>query len=148
MTYKDLKQVNPSDLDGYSVYDYELHLPLPTLSFILRETGIDLTLSTGTEQEAQSVVRFLAQTAINTIKEHVPSQARLNIEFLIAKSVEHRRAFITMVAYLVMATRAKGLDDLLADTSRVSNLVRIQAQANNLLQHKYDFVVEDVRGDY
>jgi hypothetical protein len=146
MTYIELLPINPSSLDGYSVYDYNIHLPLPTFSFILQETGVDLVLATGSEQEAQSVVRFLSQTAMNIIKDNVPPQAKINIEFLIAKSAKHRQAFITMVAYLVLTTRAKGLDDLLANTEQIAHMVKIQA--HDLLQHKYDFVVDEVRGDY
>jgi len=146
MTYTELRTVNPSSLDGFSVYDYNRHIPIPTFSFVIDETGIDLVLATGSEQEAQSVLTFLSQTAMNIIKDNVPPQAKINIEFLVAKSERHRRAFITMVAYLVLTTRSKGLDDLLANTHQIAHMVKIQA--HDLLQHKYDFIVDEVRGDY
>jgi hypothetical protein len=147
-----LKTVNPSDLDGNSVYDYNLHLPLPTKTYILQETGIDLTLATGSESEADATIRFISKTAMAVIKDNLPSQAKINIEYLIAKSVRHREAFCNVVAYMILAARGKGLDTLLdggkGTLDSISRMARLQAEANDLLVHKYDFRVDEVRSDY
>lgn len=147
-----LKNVNPTTLDGNSVYDYDLHLPIPTKTFILQETGIDLTLATGSESEADSTLRFLSKTAMAVIKSNVPSQAKLNVEYLIAKSERHRQAFIDVVAYMVLSVRGKGFDTLLdggkGTLDAISRMARLQAEANDLLVHRYDFYVDEVRGDY
>jgi hypothetical protein len=147
-----LKTVDPSSLDGDSVYDYALHLPIPTKTYILHETGIDLTLATGSEIEADITIRFLSKTAMAVIKSNIPSQAKLHIEYLIAKSVLHREAFCNVVAFMVLAVRGKGLDTLLdggkGTLDSISRMARLQAEANDLLVHKYDFVVDEVRSDY
>lgn len=148
----DLKHVNPVSLNGDSVYDFDLHLPIPTKSFVLREVGIDLTLATGNEQQADATLRFLSKTVMNVIKNNIPTQAKINIEYLIAKSERHRRAFIDTVAFLILSVRGKGVDTLLNEgkgtLDSISRMARLQAEANDLLVHKYDFFVEDIRGNY
>lgn len=148
----DLKYVNPDSLNGDSVYDYDLHLPIPTKSFIQREIGIDLTLATGSESQADATLRFLAKTAMNTIKANVPSQAKINVEYLIAKDSRYRQAFNDTVAFLVLTVRGKGIDTLLSEgkgtLDNLSRMARLQAEANDLLVHRYDFFVEEVRGNY
>jgi len=147
-----LKNVNPTTLDGNGVYDYNLHLPIPTKTYILQEIGIDLTLATGSEAEADTTLRFLSKTAMAVIKSNIPSQAKINVEYLIAKSEKHRQAFIDVVAYMVLAVRGKGFDSLLdggkGTLDAISRMARLQAEANDLLVHRYDFVVDEVRGDY
>jgi hypothetical protein len=152
MDYTTLKAVSPDTLNGDSIYDYDLHLPIPTKSYIKREVGIDLTLATGSEDDADTTLRFLSKTAMAVIKSNVPSQAKINIEFLIAKSERHREAFLDVIAYLVLSVRGKGIDVLLdggkTTLDSISRMARLQAEANDLLQQRYDFIVEDVRGDY
>jgi hypothetical protein len=147
-----LDTVNPTSLDGNSVYDFNLHLPIPTKTYILQETGIDLSLAVGSEVEADITLRFLAKTAMAVIKSNIPSQAKLNIEYLIAKSERHREAFCNVVAYMVLSVRGKGLDTLLdggkGTLDAISRMARLQAEANDLLVHRYDFVVNEVRSDY
>lgn len=148
----DLKSVNPISLNGDSVYDFDLHLPIPTKSFVLCEVGIDLTLATGSEQQADATLRFLSKTVMNVIKNNIPTQAKINIEYLVAKSQRHRRAFIDTVAFVVLSVRGKGVETLLNEgkgtLDSISRMARLQAEANDLLVHKYDFIVEDIRGDY
>lgn len=148
----ELLNINPTTLDGDSVYDYQLHLPIPTRSFVLRETGIDMVLATGSEIEADATIRFMTTTAMNMIKTNVPPQAKINIEFLIAKSTRHRQAFISLVAYMLLAAKGKGIDALLdggaTTIDALARIARIQAEANGLLVHQYDFAVTDVRSDY
>lgn len=150
--YTTLKDINPSTLDGQSVYQYDIHLPIPTYSFIRQETGIDLIVATGSEQEAQATLRFLTRTAMNAIKTNLITETRNTIEFLIAKSVPHRQAFITVVAYLVLATKNEGLTNLIkeGDTTiqQLSKIAQAQAEANGLLNQRYNFTVIDVRSDY
>lgn len=147
-----LKNVNPTSLDGDSVYDFDIHLPLPTISYILQETGIDLTISTGSTTQANTTIRFMSKTAMNAIKANLPSQARINVEYLIAKSDRHRSAFLDVVAYMILAVKGNGIDDLLqsggTQIDTLNRLAQLQAQANDLLVHRYDFIVDEVRGNY
>lgn len=147
-----LKNVNPTSLDGDSVYDFDIHLPLPTISYILQETGIDLTISTGSTTQANTTIRFMSKTAMNAIKANLPSQARINVEYLIAKSERHRSAFLDVVAYMILAVKGNGIDDLLqsggTQIDTLNRLAQLQAQANDLLVHRYDFIVDEVRGNY
>jgi hypothetical protein len=148
----ELKLVNPTSLDGNSVYDFELHLPIPTKSFIQREIGIDLTLATGSEIQADATLRFLSITTMNVIKNNIPSQARLSLEYLVAKDEKYRQAFISTVAFVVLSVRGKGIDVLLNEgkgtLDAISRMARLQAEANDLLTYKYDFIVEAIRDNY
>lgn len=148
----ELLNINPTTLDGDSVYNFQLHLPIPTRSYIMRETGMDLILATGNEVEADALLRFMSITAMNMIKANVPSNARLNIEFLIAKNKRHREAFLEVVAMMILSAKGKGIDTLLeggqATIDTLSRIARVQAEANDLLVHHYDFTIKDVRSDY
>jgi hypothetical protein len=148
----DLTNINPTTLDGDSVYDYNLHLPIPTNTYILQETGIDLILSTGDSVQANATLRFLTKTAMNAIKTNLTAVARINIEYLVAKSARHRAAFLDVVAYLILAVKGNGIEELLkeGDTkiTALNRLAQLQAQANDLLVQRYDFVVDNPRSDY
>lgn len=149
---EDLKNVNPTSLDGDSVYDYNLHIPIPTKEYILKETGIDLTLATGSIQEADATLRFMTKTAINAIKANLTSNARNIIEYLIAKSPRHRAGFLDVVAYLILAVKGNGIEELLKEGTTkiqsINKLAQLQAEANNLLVHQYDFYLENIRDNY
>lgn len=148
----DLKNINPTTLDGDSVYNYDLHLPIPTISYIAQETGIDLVVSTGSTTQANATLRFMTKTAMNAIKTNLTSEARITVEYLIAKSERHRSAFLDVVAYLILAVKGNGIDELLkeGDTkiTALNRLAQLQAQANDLLVQRYDFHVIDVRDNY
>lgn len=150
--YTELKHVNPDTLNGQSTYDYNLHLPIPTFSYIRQETGIDLILATGSEQEASATLKFITRTAMNAIKANLITETRNTIEFLIAKSKPHRESFLAVVAYIVLTTKGEGLTNLLkeGDTAiqQLSKVAQLQAEANNLLTQRYNFTVIDVRSDY
>jgi riboflavin synthase len=150
--YTELKNVNPNTLNGQSTYDYNLHLPIPTYSYIRSETGIDLIIATGTEQEASSTLKFLTRTAMNAIKANVITETRNTIEFLIAKNKAHREAFLSVVAFLVLTTKGEGLTNLLKEgetnIQQLSKVAQLQAEANNLLVQRYNFTVLEVRSDY
>lgn len=147
-----LKNVNPTTLDGDSVYNFTLHLPIPTTSYILQETGIDLVVSTGSNAQANATLRFMTKTAMNAIKTNLPAEARLSIEYLIAKNARHRAAFLDVVAYLILAVKGNGIDELLTEgdtkITALNRLAQLQAQANDLLVQKYDFRVIDIRDNY
>lgn len=148
----DLKNVNPTTLDGDSVYNSTLHLPIPTISYIAQETGIDLVVSTGSTTQANATLRFMTKTAMNAIKTNLTSEARITVEYLIAKSAKYRAAFLDVVAYLILAVKGNGIDELLkeGDTkiTALNRLAQLQAQANDLLVQRYDFHVIDVRDNY
>jgi hypothetical protein len=147
-----LKNVNPTTLDGDSVYNFTLHLPIPTTSYILQETGIDLVVSTGSNSQANATLRFMTKTAMNAIKTNLTAEARISIEYLIAKNARHRAAFLDVVAYLILAVKGNGIDELLAGgntkITALNKLAQLQAQANDLLVQKYDFTVIDIRDNY
>lgn len=148
----DLTNINPTTLDGDSVYNFDLHLPIPTISYILQETGIDLVISTGSTTQANATLRFMTKTAMNAIKTNLTSEARVIIEYLIAKSERHRAAFLDVVAYLILAVKGNGIDELLkeGDTkiTALNRLAQLQAQANDLLVQRYDFYVQEPRSNY
>ena len=148
----DLKNINPTTLDGDSVYNFTLHLPIPTTSYIAQETGIDLVVSTGSTTQANATLRFMTKTAMNAIKTNLTSEARITVEYLIAKSAKYRAAFLDVVAYLILAVKGNGIDELLkeGDTkiTALNRLAQLQAQANDLLVQRYDFHVIDVRDNY
>lgn len=148
----DLKNINPTTLDGDSVYNFTLHLPIPTITYIAQETGIDLVVSTGSTTQANATLRFMTKTAMNAIKTNLTSEAKITVEYLIAKSAKYRAAFLDVVAYLILAVKGNGIDELLkeGDTkiTALNRLAQLQAQANDLLVQRYDFHVIDVRDNY
>ena len=100
---QELYSVNPTDLNiGQSVYDTQEHIPFPTLDYIKLETGIDVTEGSGDSVKATALVRFISKTAMGYIKELVIPETREKIEFLIAKSTEHRKAFVDFVCAVVV----------------------------------------------
>lgn len=67
------------DFDNYSqdfIWDYKLHFPIPTLTYILNRTGEDILSKYGTETEANSTIlkitrfakNYLLQTRDNMLK--------------------------------------------------------------------------------
>lgn len=148
----DLTAINPTTLDGDSVYNFTLHLPIPTISYILQETGIDLVVSTGSTSQANATLRFMTKTAMNAIKTNLTSEAKVIVEYLVAKSERHRAAFLDVVAYLILAVKGNGIDELLKEgetqITALNKLAQFQAIANDLMVQRYDFVVDEPRSDY
>lgn len=115
---------NPSDLDGLnSKYDYDLHLPIPTVDFIKQETGEDLILLAGNETKAKAFLRQIANFTMSFVKRDRSKETAYKLEYLIAKNKEYRHAFIMFVSNIVFEiinsqametylTSGKNIDDM------------------------------------
>lgn len=149
----DLYNVNPSDLDlTTSTYDYNEHLPFPTLEHIRKETAVDMVQGTGSTDVAKATVRYLTKLTANIIYDTIALESRNKLEFLIAKSERHRKAFIDTVCAMVLTTRGDGIAELLKsgrlnknDLSKV-----VQAYGSILFINLYNFTLPDdvIRSDY
>jgi len=144
----------PADLNGSeSVYNQALHLPIPTIQFVLTETGLDLTDAAGGETKANALLRFFSVTMMDAIKENLIQETKQKIEYLIAKTPRYRREFISLVATAVFTTHLAGLDvfnptgDIL---DKVSSVTRARAKASDLTTQRWAFTLlqEDIRSDY
>lgn len=106
--------MNPTQLDGTtSKYDYNLHMPIPTLSFIADETGENMVINTGSEQKARALVKKYTKIAFNLIMSTKIQQTRNDLEYLIATNAEYRYAFISFVAGLISDIYVAGDEALL-----------------------------------
>ena len=154
MFVQTLKDIVPSSLDDdTNEYNITDHLPYPTFPYVEKETGIDMLGGIG-EREALPTLRYMTKFTMNTLKSLVYPPSRVMLEFLIAKSAEHRKAFIDTVCVVIATTKGKGLQDFLATGDLTSadlpKMVQASARANGLLTQYYSEILptEEVRKDY
>jgi len=149
-----LLDIVPSSLDDdTNTYEVKSHMPYPSFEHVFAETGVDMQLGIG-ELSATPVLKYMTKFTMNILKSLVRPQSRVMQEFLIAKSVPHRQAFINTVCTLISTTRGKGISDFLATGSLsqddLPKVVQASAIANNLLIARYSELVplENIRSDY
>ena len=123
--------MNPTALDkSTSVYDYDLHMPIPTLSFIAAETGEDMIINIGNEAKAMALVRKYTKIAYNLLMSTKIQQTRNDMEFLIATNPEYRLAFISFVAGLISDMYVAGDEAmLLADGVNIAEHLTLSTRA-------------------
>jgi hypothetical protein len=148
----ELYGVNPSTLDVNSTYDFTEHMPFPKMDYVRAETGVDMVIGVGGSTQANATLRYLTKLMMNVIKDSIMPVSRPKVEFLIAKDIQYRKAFIDSVCSLVLTTRGKGISELLEsgqlDKASLSKVV--QATASILFTNQYNFQLHDtqIRSDY
>jgi hypothetical protein len=144
--------VNPSNLDGESIYDYNEHLPFPTLNYIEKETGINLMTAIKSEQETYAFVRMMTKLTRDLIFGAIKSETRPKLEYLIAKSEDYRKSFIDMVCGMIFITRIKGLESVLVTGEiGIKELPKmVQAKGYMMFTNQYRFILtkDQIRSDY
>lgn len=115
---------NPEELNGSSsVYDFELHMPIPTIGFIRQETGEDLVILSGTETKAKAHIRNITKLAMSYILSDKLTSTRYKLEYLIAKNAEYRNAFINFVAQIVFEIiNSSALETYLSNAKDLENM--------------------------
>ena len=149
----ELLSVNPTDLDGTtSTYDYEEHMPFPTLDYIKQQINIDMVDGTGSTLNAQATVRYMSKIVLNIIYDFIAYESRNKLEFLIAKSERYRKAFIDTVCAMLLTTRGKGIAELLESGKLGKESVSKVAQAMGsiLFTNQYNFILtnDQIRSGY
>ena len=131
ITVDNLVKVNPSYLDGNSsVYDHETHTPYPTLSYLIRETGIDFLTICGNEALARGRIRLITNIAKHYLMAQKHSETQLILEFLIAKNKKFRNAFLAYTTSVITTVIDSGLTEFL----RESKSLKISDRSNVLLK--------------
>ncbi len=143
----DLYDVNPSSLDGNSVYDFNEHMPFPKIDYVRNETGVDMVVGIGGSTQANATLRFLTKLMMNVIKDSIMPVSRPKVEFLIAKDKQYRKAFEDSVCALILTTRGKGISELLESggLEKASLAKIVQATASILFTNQYNFYLHDTQ---
>lgn len=112
-------------LDGKtnSVYDFTLHLAVPTLEKVRNEVDVDLIEFNGTEVTARADLKMNALRAKNLLMASRTRNSANDIEYLIATNEEYRNDFILYVCNFVYDIIYNGLMDKLNNTVDTDNFM-------------------------
>lgn len=124
MNVKDI--VLQLDAKSGSVYDFNLHLPVPTLEKLRAETGIDLLAFTGTETKAKADLKMHALKAKNILMSSKTRNSASDMEYLIATNETYRNDFISYVCSFVYDILFNGL------LEKLNNIVDAEDLTANL----------------
>jgi hypothetical protein len=124
MNVKDI--VLQLDAKSGSVYDFNLHLPVPTLEKLRAETGIDLLAFTGTETKAKADLKMHTLTAKNILMGSKTRNSASDMEYLIATNETYRNDFISYVCGFVYDILFNGL------LEKLNNIVNAEDLTANL----------------
>jgi len=114
--------INPKDLDkNISTYDFDNHIPVPSLSYFKKTTGEDLQLALGLDAAKANAVMFShTKDAMNILLAAKLSADRKVIEYLIATNPDHRMDFVNYVCAYVKSTLVTG-DEALMETGETND---------------------------
>lgn len=134
--------MTPKELDGLSVYDKSIHMPIPTMDFIYDTTGIDIQVA-GTTVENERQIRSLTIKAYNHLMKF--KRDKIALEYLIAKDKEFRSAFELYSAIFIGQCIIKGEDKIYEDED-VKNAI----ENSVLVYNRFSKIVsdEEYRSDY
>lgn len=124
MNVKDI--VLQLDAKSGSVYDFNLHMPVPTLEKLRAETGIDLLAFTGNETKAKADLKMHTLTAKNILMGSKTRNSASDIEYLIATNETYRNDFISYVCSFVYDILFNGL------LEKLNNIVDAEDLTANL----------------
>ncbi len=120
MNVKDI--VLQLDAKSGSVYDFNLHLPIPTLEKLRAETGIDLLTFTGTEIKAIADIKMNAIKAKNILMGSKTRNSASDMEYLIAINETYRSDFISYVCSFIYDILFNGLLEKMNDIVNAEDL--------------------------
>lgn len=103
-------------LTDISTYDTNKHTVYPTLEYVKEETGIDLSQSTETEEEALRRVKFITDQAKAIFMSTKLIKTADDFEYLFATNVEYRRAWLRYVIACIGGVLMGGADELFKST--------------------------------
>ncbi len=120
MNVKDI--VLQLDAKSGSVYDFNLHLPVPTLEKFRAETGIDLLTFTGTEIKAKADMKMNAIKAKNILMGSKMRNSANDMEYLIATNETYRNDFVSYVCSFIYDILFNGLLEKMNDIVNAEDL--------------------------
>ncbi len=120
MNVKDI--VLQLDAKSGSVYDFNLHLPVPTLEKLRAETGIDLLTFTSTETKARADMKMNAIKAKNILMGSKMRNSANDMEYLIATNETYRNDFVSYVCSFIYDILFNGLLEKMNDIVNAEDL--------------------------
>jgi hypothetical protein len=120
MNVKDI--VLQLDAKSGSVYDFNLHMPVPTLEKLRAETGIDLLAFAGNETKARADLKMHTLTAKNILMGSKTRNSANDMEYLIATNETYRNDFISYVCSFIYDILFNGLLEKLNDIVNAEDL--------------------------
>ncbi len=127
---------NPKDLDkNISVYDFDNHLPIPTLSYFKKTTGEDLTIELGIDAQKATAILFKhTKDAMNILLAGKLIDDRKVVEYLIATREDYRMDFVNYACVYIASTLVNG-DEALNETGETKDpLSRLPQSAQNAIK--------------
>ena len=128
--------MNPKDLDkNISIYDFDNHLPVPTVGYFKKTTGEDIMLELGIDAQKAAAIMFKhAKDCMNILQASKLMQDRKVVEYLIATNQDYRTDFVNYVCAYVASTLING-DEAITELGHTSNpLDRLPQSAQNAVK--------------
>lgn len=119
---KIVNQLNGED----SKYDFKLHLPIPTLSFIVENSGFDMLEITGSKLQAERDIKFCTIIASRIMYADKLRNTKQVLEYMIATKESYRTDFLLYVATFINDMIMNGL------ISKLSEISNFESFAKNL----------------
>jgi uncharacterized tellurite resistance protein B-like protein len=96
--------MTPTELDNNkSKYDYDNHVPYPTITFIQSETGENLNILSGSELRAKAEIKQITDEFKQELFNMKLRETFNTIEYLVAFKKEWRHEFIKSIANVIYA---------------------------------------------
>lgn len=91
------------ELDGLtgSEYDFNSHLPYPTIQKIYDDIGINLTLLEGSSYQAESKIKLFVRKAFQILNYGKTEKTNRDLEYMIATELHFRTSFVEYVINLI-----------------------------------------------
>lgn len=123
------QKVEQLDLPTGSVYDFNAHLPFPTLDSIYANTGINLVELEGSTMQAEAKVKMFTRKAFKILTYNRVEKTNRDLEFLIATTTKFRQAFLEYVINLIGDLFISGNNSILtSSTNETSESLRQRAR--------------------
>lgn len=131
-------------------WDYILHFPIPTASYILNRTGIDvMALKNNLEQQAKGEILLFTRTAKNYIFRNKTVSQRKKIEWLIAHDIETLMNVLEFVLEFIQIAYTSGeYDNIFKLQTNDKLFIPALEMAENNLGLQYNIIIPFVTKYY
>lgn len=134
-----------------SIYDYHTHLPYPTLTHIMNNTGINLVELEGSTHRAEAKVKLLTQKSYRMLVYGRMETTVRDLEYLIATRIHFREEFIRYVINLIGDMFISGDNSILLSDGYLSDELkqRVKIFHSGILDaNRYDIGYYEYRKGY
>lgn len=113
------------ELNGQdSFYDFKLHLPIPTIEFVLENAGFNMVEISGGELQAKNDIKFCTILASRIMYADKLRETKQILEYLIATNQNYRLDFLIYVATFINDMIMNGLINKLSEISNVESFAQ------------------------